>query len=111
MSAEMMIVADASKERIDFCVRIGPSFSEEGRCRSASLRFKPFDQRNLVSLLVVMELVNKSLREHDAEAPFADAQLVANVEVTDRVLLRRGVGNLSRVEARPLVEDDQRHGL
>src|SRR5262245_41142712 len=62
----------------------------------AGVRFplEAFDQGDFVALVVVAELVDQAAGEHDAKAPFADAQLVADVEVADRVFLRGGVGQL-----------------
>src|SRR5579883_3308564 len=78
---------------------------------SSRRRFEPLDQRDLVPLVVVAELVDQALGQHDAEAPLADAQFIAHVEVADRIFVRGRVGDLIGVEARALVLNDQGHGL
>ena len=56
---------------------------------------EPLDQGDLVAGVVVVEVVDEPLGQHDAEAPFADAQLAADVEVADGVVVGGGVGDLA----------------
>ncbi len=74
-------------------------------------RLEPLDHRHLVADVVVVELIDESLGEHDAEAPFADSQVVADVEVSDRVFVGGGVGDLAGIEAGALIANDQGDGF
>jgi hypothetical protein len=65
------------------------------------------DERDLVAALVVADLVHRALGDEDAEAAVADAQLLADAEVGNRVLLAGRVREAARVEAFALVGDDE----
>ena len=80
---------------------------QEGRAIPSPWRLELLDQGDLVAPVVVAELVDQPTGEHDAEAPLADAQLVADVEVADRVFLRGGVGELAGLKPGPWSPDDQ----
>ena len=66
------------------------------------------DQRYLVAALVVAEFVDQAAGEHDSEASFAKAKLVADLDVADRVFVGGGVREVPGVKAGTLVGDDQR---
>ncbi len=48
---------------------------------------KVLDQRHLVTRLVVAELVDQAPGQHDAESPFAQAELVPDLDVANRVVV------------------------
>ena len=66
----------------------------ESPCGVRPLRLEPLHQRHLVPDIIVSELVDQPLRQHDPEAAFAEPQIVAHVEMGDGVLVLRGVGEL-----------------
>src|SRR3954471_1821230 len=66
----------------------------------------PFDERDLITLLVVTQLIDHPPRDHEPVAAGADAELLADVEMGDRIVVRGGVREMGGVEARPLVADD-----
>ena len=64
------------------------------------------DQRHFVAHVVIAQLVDHPLQIRRPKPPGAEAQLVADVEMRERVVGRGGVGRFGPVEPRPLVADD-----
>src|SRR4051812_21803711 len=71
------------------------------------VRLEVLDERHLVSGVVVRKTVHHSAGDKDAESTVAEAELIADLDVGDRVVLSGGVGELDRVEAGALVGDDE----
>lgn len=68
---------------------------------------KAFHEGYFVADVVVAEFVDESASEHDSEASFADAEIVAEVEVTDRVFGAGCVWKVFGVESGASVADRQ----
>src|SRR4051812_12558029 len=66
----------------------------------------PFDERDLVALIVVAQLIDHPPRDHEPKSSGAKTELVADVEMRERVVVRRGVGDPVGVESGTLVADD-----
>ena len=66
---------------------------------------EPLDERHLVSLIVVSHFIDHSLTDQEAESAGAKAELLADVQVRERVAGDGGVRQGRAVEARPLVAD------
>src|SRR4029077_10183628 len=64
------------------------------------------DQPDLVSLLVVLQLVDQTASDHDAEAAFPKPHLLPHVQVADRIAGLGRVRQVVRIEARPGVTND-----
>ena len=65
------------------------------------------DQCHLVSKVVVTELVHQTTSQHDPKAPFAQAQFVSELDVSNGIRIRSGVGKVLGVKARPLILNDE----
>ena len=90
------------------CPRTPPvarTAGRSGRAQPGSWR-EALDQRHLVARVVVAQLVDHPLADQQPEAPGAEAELVADVEVRERVVGDAACGRFVAVEARPLVADD-----
>ena len=95
---------------LPFFSRSGRSGLRAGACRKTGrsrtlLQGEPLDQRHLVAHVVVAHFIDHSLADQEAESAGAEAELLADVEVRERVIGHRGVGQVRAVEARPLVAD------
>ena len=73
--------------------------------RRTTGRSEPLDQRHLVAWLVVSHFIDHSLADQEAESAGTKAQLLADVQVRERIVGDGGVGQRRAVETRPLVAD------
>ena len=80
-----------------------------GSFRRLVVGIEVFDEGDLVTALLYRKSFNQSTGEHDAESALAEPQLVADLQMPDRIFVRSGVREVPGIEAGPLVLNDQRH--
>ena len=66
------------------------------------------DQRDFIAAIVVAKFIHEASGEHDPEAAFAETEFITQLDMADRVFVARGMRQVSGIETRPLVLDDQR---
>src|SRR5262249_30355780 len=72
------------------------------------LGWEKLDQLDLVSLLIVLQLVDQAASDHDAEAAFAQSHFLSHLQVAERIPLLGCMWQILRVESRPRVADADR---